>query len=49
MSEKPENPYDMNKYLDADKYLNKLLKVSLKIKLKSRNISKTKINFRRAI
>lgn len=34
MSEKPENPYDMNSQnFDADKYLNKLLKVSLKFKL----------------
>lgn len=31
MSEKPENPYDMNSSsFDADKYLQKLLKVSYK-------------------
>lgn len=36
MSDKPDNPYDMNSpSFDADKYLQKLLKVSQKLHKKS--------------
>lgn len=42
MNDKPDNPYDMNSAsFDADKYLQKLLKVSLKVFEKHQKIIKT--------
>lgn len=42
MNDKPDNPYDMNSAsFDADKYLQKLLKVSLKVLEQRQKIMKT--------